>query len=26
MFISLGVDSAFGYIDYFMEFFLDTFP
>jgi SNF family Na+-dependent transporter len=26
MFISLGVDSAFGYVDYFMEFFLDTFP
>lgn len=26
MFISLGVDSAFGYIDYFMEFFLDSYP
>ena len=26
MFISLGVDSAFGYIDYFMEFLLDTWP
>jgi hypothetical protein len=26
MFVSLGVDSAFGYIDYFMEYFLDTYP
>jgi len=26
MFVSLGVDSAFGYIDYFQEFFIDCFP
>lgn len=26
MLVTLGVDSAFGYIDYMMEFFLDSFP
>lgn len=26
MLVTLGVDSAFGYIDYIMEFYLDAFP
>lgn len=26
MLVTLGIDSAFGYVDYIMEFFLDTFP
>lgn len=26
MLITLGIDSAFGYVDYIMEFFLDAFP
>lgn len=26
MLVTLGIDSAFGYVDYIMEFFLDAFP
>ena len=26
MLVTLGIDSAFGYIDYLMEFYLDAFP
>jgi len=26
MLVTLGIDSAFGYVDYIMEFFLDSFP
>lgn len=26
MLVTLGVDSAFGYVDYIMEFFLDAYP
>lgn len=26
MLVTLGIDSAFGYVDYIMEFFIDAFP
>ena len=26
MLVTLGIDSAFGYVDYIMEFFIDSFP